>query len=157
MLHLAASDAVLDVLIYLGVIVAAAVVLGVVMLVLRKRLGHRPDPSFGLGFTLAELDELHAAGQLTDEQYHRLRSRVAQRGAGTLSGQPGVEPTTPLTPENPAAPTAEQAADPEPSTDLPHDRDADTGEDDEDSPPDSDKSDGDDPQPPPDEKSRPDR
>lgn len=81
----AVSDAVVEILIYLGLIVGASGVLAAVWLVLRSRLGRgERDASLGAGFTLQDVDEMHARGQLTEEQYHNIRRRIAARSSESL-------------------------------------------------------------------------
>ncbi len=43
---------------------------------LKKRLKAPDDPAPSLGFSLSDLRALHKAGQLSDEEYERTRSRM---------------------------------------------------------------------------------
>ncbi len=68
-------------------ILLGIVVVGVIVLALARRLMKETRPSSGDGFTLQELRDLHAAGELTDEQFQRARD--AMIGRLTVTEQPG--------------------------------------------------------------------
>ncbi|XAL99919.1 SHOCT domain-containing protein [Phycisphaeraceae bacterium D3-23] len=88
---------------WLGMIVVAAVVLTVAALILRKLLLGGADEPVNLGFTLADLRDLHAKGELTDEQFDQAKRQMIARGksmladdaegadAGGISGNPVEE------------------------------------------------------------------
>ncbi len=59
----------------LAVLGLLVIVGGVVLLSLRRRLG-RDEPSPATGFTLHELREMHARGELTDEEFQRARTAL---------------------------------------------------------------------------------
>ena len=107
---LLADNAAFDIVLYVALIAAAALVLGLVWLWLRKRFqDESQDPSLGMGFTLDELARLHQRGDLTDEQYQRARSRIAQTGSKIAAGQSSPTPPRPTPPtanENDQSPPA---------------------------------------------------
>lgn len=72
-----------DIFLWLGVIVAAAVVLGVIALILRRVLmgDHAPPP---IGFTLADLRELHEKGELSDEEFAQAKGRMLAQSRAML-------------------------------------------------------------------------
>lgn len=116
MTSLAASTAV-EILLYVGVIAAAAVVLGLLWLWMRKRFQQDTgDASLGMGFTLDELARLHDRGDLTDEQYQRARTRIAQAGRSTVVSdhdQHAAPSPASAAPANDSAPAAQDVP-PEP-------------------------------------------
>lgn len=63
------------VMLWLGALAAVIVVGGYVLLHLRRRLLANEDESSG-GMTLADLRKLHATGQLSDEEFARLKAQV---------------------------------------------------------------------------------
>lgn len=110
MAFIAARDPAVDIALYVGLIAAASVLLGLVWLWLRKRFSDDGrDASLGAGFTLHELARLHEEGHLTDEQYERARSRIAQVGSSSTA-ESGEAST--LSPNRPAATDARTRADP---------------------------------------------
>ena len=76
-------------LVLLGIVVAGAVVV-----MLARRLTKDAPSGPPQGFTLQELRELHAAGELTDEQFERARAVMIGRW---------TEPSTPKEPDAPPA------------------------------------------------------
>lgn len=77
------------VLFWCAVLVGAAVLLAVVFLVIRKRLASLDDesPSMGgnlMGFTLADLRQMHAAGQISDEEFDVAKRKMAARAKAQL-------------------------------------------------------------------------
>lgn len=72
-----------DIFLWLGVIVAAAVVLGVIALILRRVLmgDHAPPP---IGFTLADLRQLHENGELSDEEFAQAKGRMLAQSRAML-------------------------------------------------------------------------
>lgn len=104
-----ADNAAFDIVLNVALIAAAALVLALVWLWLRKRFqDESQDASLGMGFTLDELARLHQCGDLTDEQYQRARARIAQTGTQIASGQNA--PTLPR-PTHPAANENDQTPD----------------------------------------------
>jgi|GEM_PF-2566140 len=57
-----------EVLIWLGIILVLAFTLGIFAMWLRRRLLTENEPTVPLGFTLKDLRELHALGQISDEE-----------------------------------------------------------------------------------------
>ncbi|MFI4861582.1 MAG: SHOCT domain-containing protein [Phycisphaerales bacterium JB063] len=80
---------------WLGMIVLAAVVMTVLALILRKLLLPGSDEPVNMGFTLADLREMHAKGELTDEEFDQAKRQMLARGRSMLSdeeeGGPGGE------------------------------------------------------------------
>lgn len=65
-----------EVLMYLGIIVVLAVLMGVSALVIKRKLFNaQADDQPPLGFTLKDLRQMHAMGQLSDEELERAESR----------------------------------------------------------------------------------
>lgn len=77
-----------EVMFWLGVIVALAVVLGVVAMALRKRMLAK-DEAPPLGFTLKDLRRLHAEGQLSDEELAQAEARTLARTRSHYLGAQG--------------------------------------------------------------------
>lgn len=80
------------VLVWCGVLLAAAVVLGVVAMWLRRRL-LREDESEGIsmGFTLKDLRRMHEEGQLTDEEFDFARRKMVAKTRAELLPQDEAE------------------------------------------------------------------
>lgn len=64
-----------DVAPWLAILGLLVIVGGVVLLHLRRRLG-RDESAPPTGFTLHELREMHARGELTDEEFERARTAL---------------------------------------------------------------------------------
>ena len=64
-----------DVAIWLAVLGLLVIVGGVVLLHLRRRMG-RDESAPPTGFTLHDLREMHARGELTDEEFQRARTAL---------------------------------------------------------------------------------
>lgn len=79
-----------DIFLWLGVIVAAAVVLGVIALILRRVLmgDHAPPP---IGFTLADLRQLHENGELSDEEFAQAKGRMLAQSRAMLDAPEASE------------------------------------------------------------------
>lgn len=73
-----------EVFLWLGVIVAAGVFLGLVATWLRRRLVAEPPP-MKLGFTLADLREMHAQGQIDDAEFESAKAKMLARSRQELS------------------------------------------------------------------------
>ena len=73
-----------EVFLWLGVIVAAGVFLGLIAAWLRRRLVAEPPP-MKLGFTLADLREMHAQGQIDDEEFESAKKKMLARSRQDLS------------------------------------------------------------------------
>jgi len=74
------------------------VVVGVIVLALARRYMKATPPSSGDGFTLQELRDLHAAGELTDAQFQRARDAMI----GRLSDAEQSAPPEPPPPDDPS-------------------------------------------------------
>ncbi len=74
------------------------VVVGVIVLALARRYMKTTHPSSGDGFTLQELRDLHAAGELTDAQFQRARDAMI----GRLSDAEQPAPPEPPPPDDPS-------------------------------------------------------
>lgn len=81
-----------EIFVWLAIIVGAAILLGVIAMVLRKALMGQ-DPNAGsVGFTLSDLRRLHAEGELTDEQFEQAKARIIAQSRAQL-GEAGSEGT----------------------------------------------------------------
>ena len=72
---------------WLGVIVALGVLLGIAALYLRKRMMSR-DEAPPMGFTLKDLRRMHAEGQLSDEELAAAEARTLARSRSHYLGDP---------------------------------------------------------------------
>ncbi|MEM9414796.1 MAG: SHOCT domain-containing protein [Planctomycetota bacterium] len=77
---------------WLGMIVLAAAVLAVFALILRKLLLGGDDEPASFGFTLADLRDLHAKGELTDEQFDQAKRQMLARGRSMIEDDSAQEP-----------------------------------------------------------------
>ncbi len=66
------------VLLWAGLIIAAAILMGMLSLAIRKRLLKPDEPDAGgvMGFTLADLRQMHAEGQMTDAEFTQAKRRL---------------------------------------------------------------------------------
>jgi len=83
-----------DILLASGILIGLIIIMTIILLSLRKRLISREGNSAPGGFSLHELKQLRARGDLTEEEYNRARDviiqqakqsdiTVAERDAGT--------------------------------------------------------------------------
>jgi len=79
-----AKDQQQQILFWLLVLVAVATVLGVGALILLRRLRHTEEPGPKLGFTLADLREMHAQGQLSDAEFEAAKAKMLARSRRDL-------------------------------------------------------------------------
>ncbi len=78
-----------------AVVLVAMGLLGVIALAVRRRLlrPEAPDAAGSMGFTLAGLREMHAKGQLTDEEFdHAKRRLIANARSRMADDDDGVGP-----------------------------------------------------------------
>ncbi|MCZ6736228.1 MAG: hypothetical protein ACE10B_09500 [Phycisphaerales bacterium] len=68
------------------------VCLGAVAIYALRRSLHRRGPQSADGFTLQQLRDLHAAGQLTDHEFERAKAAIIGRFAGPNTGEEQIEP-----------------------------------------------------------------
>ncbi|MEO0513857.1 MAG: SHOCT domain-containing protein [Planctomycetota bacterium] len=84
------GDSMGQVILWCGVLLLAAVVLGVAFFLIRKRLASMDDesPAVGnpLGFTLADLRQMHAEGQLSDEEFDFAKRKMVAKAKAELDG-----------------------------------------------------------------------
>lgn len=75
-----------EVFLWLGVIVVLGFLLGIVALVLRRKLmaDDAPPP---IGFTLADLRAMHAAGQLSDEELAAAEAKTLAKTRAAYLGE----------------------------------------------------------------------
>lgn len=73
---------------WLAVIVALSFVLGMVALWLRKRLIEQTDDQPPMGFTLKDLRQMHAQGQLSDEELAAAEEKALARSRSHYLGTP---------------------------------------------------------------------
>ncbi len=74
---------------YLGLLFLAVIVGGVIMLLARRAVDQRKSQDTG-GFTLSDLEALHASGELSREEYLKARERVIAQVKRSLSGKGGA-------------------------------------------------------------------
>lgn len=78
---------------WLIVLLVLAIVGGLVIMALRRWV-RSPDAAPKEGFTLHELRQLHAAGQLSDEEFQRAKAALIERVKGATSenaAEPGSD------------------------------------------------------------------
>jgi len=81
----ATADAGVDIIVALAWLSAAAVVLAVAFLVVRRLvLRGEADDGVATGFTLGDLRRLHAEGELTDAQFEQAKAALIARGRAAL-------------------------------------------------------------------------
>ncbi|MEM9020254.1 MAG: SHOCT domain-containing protein [Planctomycetota bacterium] len=68
-----------QILFWLVVIVIVSVVLGVGAMLLLRRMRAEQKPGPSLGFTLADLREMHAQGQLSDREFETAKAKMLAR------------------------------------------------------------------------------
>ncbi|MEM9559630.1 MAG: SHOCT domain-containing protein [Planctomycetota bacterium] len=103
----------------LGLLIAAVMVGGFIVLALRRRfLNDSSGPAQTPGGLLDEMRRMHEAGELSDEEYDRVRRRLARKAAGPLTSQ-ALSPNAPQadpheTPDhnNPGAPPPDSGGGP---------------------------------------------
>ncbi|MFA9477831.1 hypothetical protein ACERK3_05925 [Phycisphaerales bacterium AB-hyl4] len=85
----------------------AVIVLVSIALVIRRFMLSRDEPTRMPGFTLSDMRRLHAAGELSDEEFERVRSAMIGQARGEGSGQvaapPGQKPQSGAIPPPPPA------------------------------------------------------
>ena len=82
-----------EVFFYAGVILLAGFIMGAAFFLLRQRLNRQegPDPGVGLGFTLSDLRQMHAQGQITDEEYQQAKRKMIAKTRATLVEEGEIE------------------------------------------------------------------
>lgn len=91
---LAQSSSALDVLPWIGGLILLVIVGGALVMIVRRRL--LSDPASPSQAGLAEqLRRLHADGQVSDEEYQRIRRAMADRVAGRRVPGPRTDDTAP--------------------------------------------------------------
>ena len=82
-----------DILWRLAAIVAAAVVIVITGLLVRRKMMHGDASGNGEAFSLHDLRELHRRGDLSDEQFQRARAALLARSRARLEvdGQNGAD------------------------------------------------------------------
>jgi len=83
------TTAVSAILLYAAVLLAGVLALGLLVWYYRRRM-HQPQ-QIAQPWTLHDLRQLHAAGQISDEEFDRLKARVVSgtRGDGAVVSQLG--------------------------------------------------------------------
>lgn len=82
---------------WLGVLVVVAVLVGFIGVFIMRRLRARQEdvPGITAGFTLADLRQMHARGQLTDEEFAAAKGRlIAQSRAALRDDDPATRLST---------------------------------------------------------------
>ena len=73
----AAAQSVYGKLFFWLLVLMAVVVVGCIAAVWVKRRVQEPDTQRPIGFSLADLRELHRTGKISDEEYERARGKMA--------------------------------------------------------------------------------
>ena len=60
-----------------SLVLLAVVIVGFVLAIWAKRRLREPDPEPTIGFSLADLRELHRTGKISDEEFERARGKMA--------------------------------------------------------------------------------
>jgi hypothetical protein len=95
--HLAQQTFSSEIFLWLGVIVAAAILLGVIAAWLRRRFVSEPPP-IKLGFTLADLREMHSQGQISDEEFAAAKAKMLARNRMELDEDAQTKQAKPALP-----------------------------------------------------------
>jgi len=104
-------SAVGDILLYLGIIVGAAILLVVIGLVVRKKFQADDEPAIRTSFTLSDLRQMHQQGQLTDEEFDRAKKALIARSRAAYDADDGPEPEPTPPPEDTAGLDGDDADD----------------------------------------------
>ena len=79
-----------EVLFWSAVLLAVAFVMGLAFWIIRKKLTPGGDDNdaggLSLGFTLADLRQMHAEGQMTDEEFEYAKRKMAAKAKAQLDG-----------------------------------------------------------------------
>ena len=79
------------------VVLLAAAAMGIAFAVIRKLLLKEEEPAVSAGFSLSDLREMHAQGQLSDEEFdHAKRRMLANTRAQMQLDEPADDETPPL-------------------------------------------------------------
>ena len=117
-----------DVLFWCGVLLAVAVVLGLVAWWIRRRFARPDEPDAGsvsgMGFSLADLRQMRDEGQLSPEEYDYARRKLIAKTRQSLEEATEDEPlpnarAEPLGPADPVEPGDDAGLDPDDSGDFP--------------------------------------
>ena len=73
------AQATRDILLWAGVGFVLILVLGLLVLLALRLMNRPPAQGPPLGFSLAELKQMHTRGQLTDEEFARARAAILSR------------------------------------------------------------------------------
>ncbi|MEO1235499.1 MAG: SHOCT domain-containing protein [Planctomycetota bacterium] len=86
-----------DIIFWAGVLAAAGVVLGVSFFLIRKWLLRDEDQAspVTMGFTLADLREMHAQGQLSDAEFEAAKAKMLARLRVAEDGESDAPPEPP--------------------------------------------------------------
>lgn len=91
----ATPESMVQVLFWCAVLLGAAVALGLAFFILRKKLASADDDSASavnpMGFTLADLRQMHADGQLSDEEFDFSKRKMMARAKAQLEGPPAED------------------------------------------------------------------
>ncbi len=78
---------------WIGILAGAVVVMAAVLWLIRKKTLGDDQPAGGaLAFTLADLRQMHQSGQLSDEQFERLKARLISQTMGAEETEPPTDP-----------------------------------------------------------------
>lgn len=71
------QQAVVSVVVWVGVLIGVVIVAGLIVIAMRRRL-HRDDRAGSAGL-FEEMRHLHAEGKLSDEEFARVKERMSRR------------------------------------------------------------------------------
>lgn len=95
------AEAVRQILIGSGVLIAAVLVLFAIVYWVRRRFTADDSQSGDHGFTLHDLRTLHARGELTDDEFHRARDAMISRVRGSTDDDETGDEAGDATPPDP--------------------------------------------------------
>jgi len=77
------SDSTISILIWSGILIVVVIVLFFVVNTIRKAMLADEPGDAGPSFTLDDLRRMHAAGQISDEEFAKARSRIVRMVRGS--------------------------------------------------------------------------
>ncbi|MEM6393719.1 MAG: SHOCT domain-containing protein [Planctomycetota bacterium] len=88
----APNSATSRILLWLIILAAATLFLGVTCYILWKRLTREDrEPTISTGFTLPDLRDLHRSGQLTDEEFENAKAMLLARSRAEMAADEAAE------------------------------------------------------------------
>jgi len=78
------ENSVIQIVLWGGVLVVALLVLGIFVLIVRRRLLARAEAAGGEAFSIGDLETMRATGQLSDEEFKQLRVTAMGLASSTV-------------------------------------------------------------------------